>query len=95
MTINTDANELAKKEIPGVLHVDNTCRIQIIKNTEEPLFQLLKEFKKLTGVGILLNTSFNLAGEALVETPDDAVKTFNESELDCLWFPEISRALVK
>jgi carbamoyltransferase len=46
-------------------------------------------------VGILLNTSFNLAGEALVETPDDAVKTFNESELDCLWFPEISRALVK
>ena len=95
MTINADAKDLAKKEIPGILHVDGTCRIQIVKNSDEPLFQLLTEFKKNTGIGVLLNTSFNLAGEALVETPDDAVKTFNESELDCLWVPEISRALVK
>jgi len=93
MTINAEANELAKIEIPGVLHVDGTCRIQIVKNKEEPLFKLLTEFKKLTGVGVLLNTSFNLAGEALVETPEDAIKTLKNSELNCLWFPEIQRAI--
>lgn len=95
MTINADANDLAKKEIPGVLHVDGTCRIQIVKDESEPLYKLLKEFKKLTGVGVLLNTSFNLAGEALVETPGDAINTFNNSDLHCLWFPEIGKSLIK
>lgn len=95
MTINADANDLAKKEIPGVLHVDDTCRIQIVKDKSEPLYKLLQEFKRLTGVGVLLNTSFNIAGEALVETPKDAINTFNNSELYCLWFPEINRAIIK
>lgn len=95
MTINADANDLAKKEIPGVLHVDGTCRIQIVKDESEPLYKLLKEFKKLTGIGVLLNTSFNLAGEALAETPDDAINTFNNSDLHCLWFPEIGKSLIK
>jgi carbamoyltransferase len=94
MTINADAKDIAK-EIPGVLHVDNTCRIQIIEDESEPLFQLLLEFKKNTGVGVLLNTSFNLAGEPLVETPEDAIKTYKESNLYCLWFPEIGRAMIK
>jgi carbamoyltransferase len=95
MTINADANGLAKIEIPGVLHVDDTCRIQIVKDESEPLYKLLKEFKKITGIGVLLNTSFNLAGEALVETPEDAVNTFNNSDLHCLWFPEIHQGLIK
>lgn len=95
MTINANANDLAKKEIPGVLHVDDTCRIQIVKDKSEPLYKLLQEFKRLTGVGVLLNTSFNIAGEALVETPEDAINTFNNSELYCLWFPEISKAIIK
>lgn len=95
MTINAEANELAKQEIPGVLHVDGTCRIQIIKNKNEPLYKLLKKFKEKTGIGVLLNTSFNLAGEALVETPEDAINTFNNSELYCLWFPEINKAVIK
>ena len=46
--------------IPGVTHVDNTCRIQTVNSGY--LYQLLKEFKKLSGHGILLNTSFNLMG---------------------------------
>lgn len=95
MTINADANSLAKKEIPGVLHVDDTCRIQIVKDEGEPLFQLLNNFKSKTGIGVLLNTSFNLAGEALVETPEDAISSYERSELDCVWFPEIDSALLK
>lgn len=88
MTVNFNATESAKKEIPGILHIDNTCRIQIVNDIKEPLYQILTEFKKKTGVGVLLNTSFNLAGMPLVETPEDALWTLNNSELDVLYFPE-------
>jgi carbamoyltransferase len=72
--------------IPGVTHVDNTCRIQTVNSGH--LHSILNEFKNLTGHGILLNTSFNLAGEPLVETPQDAFRTLNSSSLDYLWFYE-------
>jgi len=72
--------------IPGVTHVDNTCRIQTVNSGH--LYSILNEFKNLTGHGILLNTSFNLAGEPLVETPQDAFRTLNHSSLDYLWFCE-------
>ena len=75
--------------ISGITHVDNTCRIQTVNDGY--LYDLLLEFKKLTGHGILLNTSFNLAGEPLVETPEDAFKTFNNSSLDYLWFEETNQ----
>jgi carbamoyltransferase len=88
MTVNFNAKDIAKIDIPGILHVDNTCRIQVIKDKSEPSFQLLKEFKKETGIGVLLNTSFNLAGMPLVETPEDAIWTLNNSKLDHVWFPE-------
>lgn len=74
--------------IPGIVHIDNTCRIQTVSKEDEYLYELLQEFKKLSGHGILLNTSFNLAGDPLVETPEDAFKTLNESCLDYLWFEE-------
>jgi carbamoyltransferase len=76
------------KIIPGVTHIDNTCRIQTISKTDDYLYELLQEFKNLSGHGILLNTSFNLAGEPLVETPEDAFNTLNNSCLDYLWFEE-------
>jgi carbamoyltransferase len=65
----------------------------VIKDNSEPAFQLLKQFKKDTGVGVLLNTSFNLAGMPLVETPEDALWTLNNSKLDHVWFPEIETLL--
>jgi len=52
------------------------------------MYDVLQEFKKLSGHGILLNTSFNLAGHPLVETPDEAFNTLNSSSLDYLWFYE-------
>jgi carbamoyltransferase len=76
------------KIIPGVTHVDNTCRIQTVSKSDGYLYKLLQEFKKLSGHGIVLNTSFNLAGEPLVETPEDAFNTLNNSCLDYLWFEE-------
>ena len=76
------------KIIPGVTHTDNTCRIQTVSQEDNYLYELLNEFKKLSGHGIVLNTSFNLAGEPLVETPEDAFNTLNNSCLDYLWFEE-------
>jgi carbamoyltransferase len=83
------------KIIPGVTHIDNTCRIQTISKTDGYLYELLQEFKKLSGHGILLNTSFNLAGEPLVETPEDAFNTLNNSCLDYLWFEETQQIFKK
>lgn len=76
------------KIIPGVTHIDNTCRIQTVSSNDGYLYELIQEFKKLSGHGIVLNTSFNLAGEPLVETPEDAFNTLNNSCLDYLWFEE-------
>jgi len=77
--------------IPGITHIDGTCRIQTTSKEDGYLYELIKEFKKLSGVGIILNTSFNLAGEPLVETPDDAIKTLKNSDLNYLWFEETNQ----
>jgi carbamoyltransferase len=91
MTICFPVRENYGKIIPGITHVDNTCRIQTVSGGY--LYNLLQEFKKLSGHGILLNTSFNLAGEPLVETPRDAINTLNNSSLDYLWFEETQQLL--
>lgn len=90
MTISFPAKELTKNLFPGIVHVDGSCRIQTVNSSNKTLFLLLKEIKKITGYGILLNTSFNLAGEPLVETPEDALKTLSNSSLDYVWFPTIN-----
>ena len=59
------------------------------------LYNLLKEFDKKTGVPILMNTSFNLAGETLVETPEDALLTLQKSALKFLYFPDINQLIFK
>jgi carbamoyltransferase len=80
--------------IPGVVHVDNSCRVQT--TTSHSTIGLVLQFlKKKTGCGVLLNTSFNMAGEPLVETQEDAINTFNNSDIDVLWFPEIGKCLKK
>ena len=93
MTICFPLRKNYGKIIPGITHVDNTCRIQTVSEKDGYLYKLLQEFKELSGNGILLNTSFNLAGEPLVETPTDAVKTLNNSSLDYLWFEETQQLL--
>ena len=58
------------------------------KSFNQNYYNLIKEFYKLTQVPILLNTSFNLAGDTIVETLDDALNTFHNSDIDYLYFPE-------
>lgn len=84
MTINFDAKEHTQSLVPGVIHVDNTCRVQTV--SDGFVYELLKIFNEKTGCPILLNTSFNLAGEPLVQTKEDAIKTLNSSSLDAIYF---------
>ena len=77
--------------IPSVLHVDNTCRIQTVTEEQnEHFYKLIEEFYRMTTIPILFNTSFNLAGEPLVETIDDALKVLTTSELKYCWMPELN-----
>ncbi len=70
--------------IPAVTHADRTARIQLVsKESNERYYNLLSEFKKLTGIPVLLNTSFNIQ-EPIVCSPQDAVHTFERSGMDCL-----------
>jgi len=85
MIITFDANEMAKHDIPAVVHIDKTSRPQIVSpKTNHRFYRLLAEFKKLTGVPVLLNTSFNVKGEPIVCTPQDALRTFFATGMDAL-----------
>jgi carbamoyltransferase len=76
---------VARSEIPAVTHVDYSARIQTVHRDTNPLFhQLLSRFKALTGCPILVNTSFNVRGEPIVCTPEDAFRCFMGNELDVL-----------
>ncbi|HMG05955.1 MAG TPA: carbamoyltransferase C-terminal domain-containing protein [Chthoniobacterales bacterium] len=78
------ARDCCKWQIPAVLHVDGTCRIQSVKKEVNPRFhRLISEFQELTGVPILLNTSFN-DQEPIICSPTDAIETFLETEIDFL-----------
>ncbi len=74
-----------RSEIPAVTHVDGTGRVQTVEDSANPLYaDLIRAFGKQTGVPILLNTSFNLKGEPIVNTPSEATLTFQRSEMDAL-----------
>lgn len=74
-----------QKKIPAVCHVDGTSRPQTVsKKSNTLLWRLLDEFRKITGVPLVLNTSFNGPGEPLVCFPEDAIKMFLRSKLDIL-----------
>ena len=74
-----------KKKIPSALHVDNTARVQTVNKKDNPNFyKIIKEFFNITGVPVLLNTSFNNAGEPLVETPLDAIISALKTNVDYL-----------
>ena len=74
-----------KSVIPAVVHADGTARVQTVSKDTNPVFWgLIKEFEKITGVPVVLNTSFNLRGEAIVCTPEDALDCFRRSDMDYL-----------
>jgi len=80
-----DKLNVPRSEIPAVTHVDYSARIQTVHDDTNPRFhKLLAEFKRLTGVGVLVNTSFNVRGEPIVCTPLDAFRCFLGTDLDLL-----------
>lgn len=85
MVVTYPARVPEQQRIAGVVHVDGSARVQVVRQAYEPRFhRLLQEFKALTGLPVLLNTSFNQAGEPIVCTPDDAIQCFLRAGLDAL-----------
>lgn len=80
---NTQGHGEFWKKIPAVVHVDGTCRVQTVSSMTNPLMNfLLQEYKKLSGVGILLNTSLNDRGRPIANTTEDILNLLRDSELD-------------
>jgi len=76
---------VARSQIPAVTHIDYSARIQTVDADTNPMFhRLLTQFKELTGCPVLVNTSFNVRGEPIVCTPEDAFRCFMGNELDIL-----------
>lgn len=75
-----------EKKLIGISHIDKTCRIQTVTKTQNLfIYDLLTQFKEKTGVGVLLNTSFNVNGKPILSTYKDALKIFDETLLDSLY----------
>lgn len=71
--------------VPAITHVDNTARVQTVeRRVNERYYDLIKAFERRTGVAMVLNTSFNIAGEPIVETPEDAIRCFLSTDIDVL-----------
>jgi carbamoyltransferase len=74
-----------RDKVPSIVHVDGTARVQTVTEQQnERLYRLLKEFDAITGVPVLINTSFNVKGEPIIETPEDAIQCFLTTGIDYL-----------
>jgi len=91
MTMALPVKKSSLKNLQNVVHPgDGTARPQILKREiNQDYYNLIEKFKSRTGIGALLNTSFNLHGEPIVNTPSDALDTFLRSELDALWMADV------
>lgn len=85
MLFAANVKEAYRNKLPAITHVDHTARVQAVSAEQEPfMHSMLLELKRLIGVPVVLNTSFNVAGEPIVESPDDAIQTFLKTEIDVL-----------
>jgi carbamoyltransferase len=74
-----------RSSIPAVTHVDYSARVQTVTHEQNALlYALLERWEQATGCGVLVNTSFNVRGEPIVCTPDEAYRCFVNTEMDCL-----------
>ena len=74
-------------DISATVHVDGTARVQVVNKDNGLFYKLLDRFQRLTGIPVLLNTSFNVKGQPIVETPLEAFQTFETTNIDVLAFP--------
>ena len=89
MTTCYNCNDFLKTKSPAVVHVDSTARMQTVESNNQPFHSILSSFKDMTGTSVLLNTSFNVAGEPIVETPGDAIRCFLGTNIDILYLNKI------
>jgi carbamoyltransferase len=80
-----DLLNVPRSDIPAVTHIDCSARVQTVHSDTNPIYhRLLKSFEELTGCGVIVNTSFNVRGEPIVCTPEDAYRCFMRTEIDVL-----------
>ena len=84
MTRNMRAKKYAQEVIPACIHVDGTARVQSVINEDGLIFKLLRAYKEISGIGVLINTSFNLKGQPIVQTARDSIGTFFQCGIDIL-----------
>jgi carbamoyltransferase len=85
MNVVVDVLPEARGRIPAVTHVDGTARIQTVSRKTNPkYYDLIEEFDAITGVPVILNTSFNVKGEPIVLTPKEAIRCFYSTGMDYL-----------
>ena len=85
MLLVVPVREEKRSVLPAITHVDGSGRLQAVVREETPLYhRLIETFGEASGVPVVLNTSFNLRGEPIVNTPADAYRTFMASEMDAL-----------
>lgn len=85
MLMITNVFERAMSQIPSAVHVDHTARMQTVSShSNAMLYRLITEFYKISGVPVVINTSFNIRGQPIVETPDDAIHCFLSTQIDAL-----------
>ena len=85
MTITFDVKKSWRDRISAVVHVDGTARPHVVKKSVSPsYYKIIEEYEKLTGIPVILNTSFNLHEEPIVCKPEDAVKAFEQGRLDAV-----------
>jgi len=85
MTTACRIKEEFRDDIPGSVHIDGTARVQFVEESDNPNFyRLIKEVKRLTGFGVVINTSFNKHGRTIVESPKDAIVDFLDTDMDYL-----------
>jgi carbamoyltransferase len=85
MTITYDVTDRCRREAPAIVHVDGTARPQVVTESSNPaLRRILERYKEITGLGVLINTSFNMHEEPIVCSPQDALRAFLEGRLDVL-----------
>ncbi len=77
--------EKIKNKIPSCVHIDGTARPQVVKKTTNSRYwELINEFEKITGFGVIINTSFNIQGEPIVLSPEHALRCFSGTGIDIL-----------
>ena len=78
------AKKYAQENIPACIHIDGTARVQSVIKEDGLIYEILKSYKDIAGIGVLINTSFNLKGQPIVQTARESIGTFFQCGIDIL-----------